>query len=277
MKHGLATAALLLLAPVVAHATCSLAQPPTVNLGTYTGATSTSGATNITVTCPQFSGDYSISLNAGTGSGATTSNRKLTGPASATLAYGLFQDAAHSQNWGNVVGVDTASGSGSVPNRVFTIYPRIAGGQLVTPGTYNDTISTGTRNFNLVAVVQAACQITATNIDFGIYSSETLDSAGTLSITCTRTTPYYVNLGNGMHADSSFLPQSASPSGDLLSYTLFQDASRSRRWGNTYNLDGVAGTGSGALQFLTIYGRVFAAQVASPGTYTDTVIATITY
>jgi spore coat protein U-like protein len=58
---------------------------------------------------------------------------------------------------------------------------------------------------------------------------------------------------------------------------MFHDAARSSRWGNTYNLDGVAGTGSGSAQTLNVYGRVAAGQLVTPGTYTDTVIATITY
>ena len=282
MKQQLAIAALLLLAPVAAQAGCVLAHPPDMNLGTYTGSTSTSGASNMTVSCSRNSKDYDVSLDAGHGSGAATSNRKLTGPASATLAYGLFQDAARAQNWGDHVGSDTAPGQGSVSTRVFTVYARIVGGQLVAPGTYSDSITAGspaigTRNFNVVAVVQASCQISATNIDFGVYTGTALVSVGTLSITCTRSTPYYVNLGDGMNRDGNYLPRAASPAGDLLSYTMFMDAARSHRWGNTYNFDGVAGTGSGALQSLTIYGRVLAAQPATPGIYTDTVIATITY
>jgi spore coat protein U-like protein len=282
MKHQLAMAAMVLLAPVAAGAGCVLAHPPDMILGPYTGATATSGASNTTVSCSRNSKDYDLSLDEGHGVGATTSNRKLTGPASATLAYGLFQDAARSRNWGNRGDSDTVSGSGSVATSVFTIYPRIAGGQLVAPGTYSDSITMGgqgigTRNFNVTAVVQAGCQITATNIDFGIYTGAALDSVGTLSITCTRTTPYYVNLGDGMNRDGNYLPRAASASGDLLSYTMFQDAARSHRWGNTYNFDGVAGTGTGALQSLTVYGRVLADQTAAPGVYTDTVIATITY
>jgi spore coat protein U-like protein len=277
MKKNLISAALIVLAPVGAQAACTLDQPPNMNLGTYTGAVTSAGSTNITVSCKGNSPDYTIGINAGTGAGATTSTRKMTGPASATLNYGLFLDAAHAQNWGNVAGGDTASGSGKTKDKNFTIYPQMSAGQLVAPGTYIDTIATGTRSFTVTAVVHPMCQITATNLAFGSYTGEVLDAVSTLTVTCTKTTPYYVNLDDGQHRDGSFLPRAIGPGGVLLSYTMFQDAARSSRWGNTYNLDGVAGTGSGSAQSLIVYGRVAARQFVTPGTYTDTVIATITY
>jgi spore coat protein U-like protein len=80
-----------------------------------------------------------------------------------------------------------------------------------------------------------------------------------------------------LHWDGNFLPRAGGSGGALLRYTMFTDAARSNRWGNTYNFDGVAGTGSGAAQSLTVYGRVFANQFVAPGLYTDTIIATVTY
>jgi spore coat protein U-like protein len=277
MKKNLASAVLVLLAPIGAQAACTLAQPPDMNLGTYTGTVSTAGSTSMRVNCKGNSSNYTISLDAGTGTGATTSTRKMTGPASATLNYGLFRDAAHAQNWGNVVGVDTPSGSGRTSASNFTIYPQISAGQLVAPGTYVDSISTSSRSFDVMAIVHPMCQITATNLAFGTYSGTGLDADSTLTVTCTKTTPYYVNLSDGQQPDGSYLPRAIGPSGVMLSYTLFRDAARGSRWGNTYNLDGVAGTGSGSAQALTVYGRVAAGQFVTPGAYTDTVIATITY
>ncbi|MBC7610899.1 MAG: spore coat protein U domain-containing protein [Polaromonas sp.] len=281
MKKNLVPVALILLAPLTAQARCKLEQPPSMNLGTYTGSVSSAGSTNITVTCNGNSANYTISLDAGTRIGATTSTRKMTGPASATLNYGLFRDAARAQNWGNNAGVDTASGSGSTSVSNFTIYPQIAAGQLVAPGTYRDTMTTasgaGSGSFTITTLVQPLCQITATNLAFGTYTGADLDAVSTLTVTCTKTTPYYVNLSDGQHPDGSFLPRAIGPGGVLLAYTMFRDAARSSRWGNTYNLDGVAATGSGSAETLNVYGRVAGGQFVTPGAYTDTVIATITY
>jgi spore coat protein U-like protein len=285
MKKTLVSAAWTVLAPLSAQAGCTLAQPPDMNLGIYTGALSTSGSTQMTVNCDLiFSLNYSLGINAGTGTGATTSIRKMTGPAAATLNYGLFRDTPGTQKWGNTSG-DMATGSWVLlGTRQFPVYPRITAGQLVAPGTYIDTVVTnstrlnsGNRSFTVTAVVQPLCQITATNLAFGSYTGEVLDAASTLTVTCTKTTPYYVNLSDGQHPDGSYLPRAIGPGGVLLSYTMFRDAARSSRWGNTYNLDGVAGTGSGSAQTLNVYGRVAAGQFVTPGAYTDTVIATITY
>jgi spore coat protein U-like protein len=248
-----------------------------MNLGTYTGVRSTSGATNIRVTCTNSSQDYDIGLNAGTAIGASTSNRKMTGPASAMLNYGLFRDAAHTQNWGNTVGVDTAHGRGKVQPQDITVYPQIPAGQLVAPGTYVDTISTSSRSFTVTAVVPSMCQITATNMDFGTYTGVDLNAVSTLTVTCSHSTPYYVNLDNGLNPTGGWLTRARGPGGALLNYTLFREAARSSRWGNTYNFDGVGGTGSGSAQTLTVYGSVPAGQFVTPGTYADTVVATVTY
>jgi spore coat protein U-like protein len=277
MRRLLAIASLMLLAPAAALAACTLAQPPNMNLGSYTGAESTSGSTTIRVTCTFASSNYTIGLNAGTGSGATTSNRKLTGPASATLNYGLFRDAAHTQNWGNTVGVDTAAGQGNVSTRDFTIHPRIAAGQLVAPGTYTDTVSTGSRTFTITAVVSAACAISANPLNFGIYVGVAVSATTTLLVTCTSTTPYYVNLDNGQHYLCCWYGRMIGPGGQLLTYSLWQDSAHTVPWWNTVNSDGKAGTGSGSQQSLTVYGLTLGNQNVSPGGYADTVVVKITY
>lgn len=265
------------LGPLAVQAACSLAHPPDMNLGTYQGAASNSGASSLTVNCSRNSSDYQISLDAGRGIGATTADRRLTGPGAAVLRYGLFQDAARAQVWGDQVGVDTVSGQGHVSTRVFTIYPRIAAGQYVVPGTYTDVISSATRTFNVVAVVQAACLISATSMAFGSYSGDAVDATSRLLVTCTKSTPYYVSLGSGLHPGSGGFPNAGNAAGDLLGYGLFQDAARMTRWGPTLHVDGLGGTGSGVTQSLSVYGRIPAGQSPPPGDYSDLVIATVIY
>jgi spore coat protein U-like protein len=84
---------------------------------------------------------YTVALDAGLGTGATQANRKLTGPASAELNYGLFTDAARSTIWGdNTGGTGWLVGSGSGVAQAATIYGRIPPGQPATVGSYSDTI-----------------------------------------------------------------------------------------------------------------------------------------
>ncbi len=62
-----------------------------------------------------------------------------------------------------------------------------------------------------------------------------------------------------------------------LAYSLLQDSARTVNWGNTVGMDTLAGTGNGAAQALTVYGRVPASQFVAPGSYADTITATVTF
>ena len=62
-----------------------------------------------------------------------------------------------------------------------------------------------------------------------------------------------------------------------ITYGLYQDASRVTPWGDSVGVNTMAGTGSGLAQTFTVYGRVPAQNTPSPGTYSDTVVMTISY
>jgi spore coat protein U-like protein len=63
----------------------------------------------------------------------------------------------------------------------------------------------------------------------------------------------------------------------LVNYRLYRDAGRTQNWGNSIGTDTLAGTGNGAAQAITVYGRVPAQSTPAAGTYTDTVAVTVTY
>ncbi|OYR19401.1 spore Coat Protein U domain protein [Brucella thiophenivorans] len=67
------------------------------------------------------------------------------------------------------------------------------------------------------------------------------------------------------------------PGGATITYSLYRNAARDTVWGDTTGTNTLAGTGTGAAQQLTVYGRVPPQNTPAPGTYTDTVTATITY
>lgn len=82
---------------------------------------------------------YSISVDLGNGIGVShPAARKLTNGAS-TLNYGLYQNAARTQPWGNGVG-DRVSSSGTGSDQTFSIFGRIHAGQSATFGTYTDSV-----------------------------------------------------------------------------------------------------------------------------------------
>jgi spore coat protein U-like protein len=99
----------------------------------------TDATSTLTVNCTVGAG-YNVGLDAGTGSGATVTTRKMTSGAN-TLNYSLYQDALRSTVWGNTVGTDTVAGIGTGLNVGHTVYGRIPASQNVAAGSYSDTIT----------------------------------------------------------------------------------------------------------------------------------------
>lgn len=95
--------------------------------------------TSVNVTCTN-STPYKVGLDAGSGTGATVSLRKLTSGASNTLNYSLYQDAAKTIVWGKTAGTDTVSGTGTGYPQSITVYGNIPANQVAAYGAYSDTI-----------------------------------------------------------------------------------------------------------------------------------------
>ena len=119
-------------------ATCTVSATSLV-FGNYVGALLNSTST-ISATCTNTT-PYKIGLNAGTATGATVTNRSMTGPAGSLLHYSLFSDSGHTTNWGNTLGTDTVSKTGTGAVQILTVYGQVPAGQYVTPGNYADTIT----------------------------------------------------------------------------------------------------------------------------------------
>jgi spore coat protein U-like protein len=58
------------------------------------------------------------------------------------------------------------------------------------PGTYNDTISSASISFTVIAVVTATCTISATALNFGNYSGALINAASALTVICTLELKY---------------------------------------------------------------------------------------
>lgn len=98
----------------------------------------TTATTTVSVQCTLLSA-YTIGLNAGTGTGATVSARKMTKGAD-TLDYSLYQDPAHALVWGETIATDTVAGVGTGLAQTVTVYGQIPASQNVNVGAYTDTI-----------------------------------------------------------------------------------------------------------------------------------------
>lgn len=274
-------------------------------------AVDTTGTVSINCTGGLLGATFRICLNLNAGSGgATSSTRHMLNAANAPLDYGLFQDAAHSVPWGSRTQASlgtpvalqlTAPLLGSA-STTRTIYGRVPPNQQgVATGAYISNFSgaasgamfnyrtTGTLDctqitqnqmspsFAVLANVIPNCKVTAQNINFG--NSGVLDTAvdanGGLGVTCTPGTAYNIGLNNGLTGTGPTARRMTLGS-QAVTYGLYKDAARSQPWGDSGGTL-VPGTGAGTAQSLPVYGRVPTQPTPSPGTYSDTVVVTVTY
>ncbi|GAB3774242.1 spore coat U domain-containing protein [Ramlibacter monticola] len=138
-----------------------------------------------------------------------------------------------------------------------------------------------TATFKVQARVNAACDIVATDLNFGAYSAQSgtpLQGTTLLHATCTPNAGYQIGLNQGTSPGATVNQRRmvSAPTG-VLNYQLYSDSARTRIWGNTQGTDTVTGVGNGLSQEHTVYGSVPAAQVVPVGDYADTITVRIYY
>lgn len=84
---------------------------------------------------------YNVGLDPGSGTGATTMARWMTGPGGALARYGLFQDSALTANFGSTLGADTVAGIGGTTPRTITVYGNIPRPVFLVSGSYADVVN----------------------------------------------------------------------------------------------------------------------------------------
>jgi len=160
---------------------------------------------------------------------------------------------------------------------------------VIVVACYGETANatTATATLSVTATVSANCTIATAPLAFGGYdpiganAAAPLDGTGTVTVTCTSGSAATITLGQGANAaggstDAIPLRRMTDGSSHFLSYFLYQDSGRSTVWGNTGGTGGSA-TGTGAADSHTVYGRISAGQNVPAGSYSDTVVATVTF
>jgi spore coat protein U-like protein len=111
----------------------------TLNFGSVGVLRSAVDATSsVTVTCTNAL-PYTIALDGGL-SGATNPIQRVMSQAGQHITYGLYRDAARAQPWGDSIGTNTATGTGSGLAQTLTVYGRVSAQTTPSPGTYADTV-----------------------------------------------------------------------------------------------------------------------------------------
>jgi spore coat protein U-like protein len=146
----------------------------------------------------------------------------------------------------------------------------------------NGYATDATSNLAVSATVVATCTIATSAVSFGTYNPQSgsyLDGAGKVTTTCTVGSTPTITLGQGTYANTgstATLPlrrMKEAGSNNYLSYQLYSDTGRSTVWGDT----GVATTPTGAAQDTSVYGRISAQTETPIGSYSDTVVATVSF
>jgi len=152
----------------------------------------------------------------------------------------------------------------------------------VVATTITGQAATDDDTFDVTATIVASCTITAGDLAFGNYDPLAVantDATSTVTVTCSNGAGYNVLLDGGLSTNVAARTMDDDATGtEFLGYQLYSDAGRSTVWGETIGTDTVVGTGNGAAQNLTVYGRIPAGQTTpSVGAYTDTVTATVDF
>jgi len=133
-----------------------------------------------------------------------------------------------------------------------------------------------------------SCNVSATAVNFGLYnplSGSPTDATGTITVSCQVLlvglfVSWTVELSTG--SSGSYATRQLRNGADSLTYNLYTTAAHTAIWG-----DGTGGTGvvsdnpflligSNSVSY-TVYGRLFPGQDRPAGSYSDTIVVTVTY
>ena len=306
----------MLAAPTAQAALSCSISAPTMDFGSLSAVPfpQTDTTPNLTVNCTGGGANATvrmcIGIDAGSGFGSGTPQRFL-GSGTNNIEFQIYSDAAHSTTWGNtgfsggmqeplpslVLG---SGGSGSI---TYPMYGRILNppAQTEVPGTYTSTLQftgkvpsggspcsagSGTLftggTFQARVAVTSSCTVVAADIDFGTRANlaAAVTANGGLAVTCTSGRPYTIALNAGATPGNTIAARKMNLNGagaGVIGYQLYRDAGPANAWGDGTSGVVYSGTGSGTSQAIPVYGRVPAQATPAPGTYQDTIRATVTY
>lgn len=300
--------------PALAQCAVSTTNVAFGNVDVISGSTVTSTGT-ISVNCPPGFGNFPylwVCLSIGVGSNSTSvNNRTMKSGGGDTLGYQLYTDSAMSNVYQysppNQFSVPYNNSTGAQFSS--TIYGKVPANQTSPPGSYTDSYTTigqaqiagnsavtlpgscggaaSAFTFSVTGTILANASVSTTALNFGSTSAlaSNLDATATITVQATNTTPYSIGLNNGSNASGSQRRVRLGATANYLNYNLYTNAARSQAWSTTTSASsctsGAAtcslGTGNGLSQNITVYGRVPSQTIPATGTFTDTVVITVTF
>jgi spore coat protein U-like protein len=290
-----------------AQAQCALSATtiPFGSVDLISGSTATTTGT-VSISCPAGFGNFPflwICTSIGVGVNSVSVNNRTMKSGSNTLGYQLYTDSGFTTIYqytpSNQCSAPYSNSTGGTSNT--TVFAKIPAGQTSPPGTYTDTYSTAAQaqvagnvastlpgtcsganaslSVSVTATVVSNCALSVANLNFGSMSTlaSNADTTGSITITCTNTTPYNIGLNAGTGTGATVAARKMTKGAATIVYSLYKDSARSSVWGNTVGTNTAGGTGIGSAQTSTVFGRVPPQSVPAPGTYNDTIVVTATF
>ena len=150
-------------------------------------------------------------------------------------------------------------------------------------GTADASTTTGNLGASTTVIGGNSATITTQPVAFPSYNpvnTAPTDGQGNVGVAATAGLPYTIALGGGLAAAP---PQRRLQSGvNMLNYNLYLDSTRTSVWGEgTLGFPGGTRAGSGTGTATTInhpvFGRIPSGQGVPAGSYSDTVVVTVTF
>ncbi len=136
-------------------------------------------------------------------------------------------------------------------------------------------LAADTAELGVSATVTEACNVTTSPVAFGsidVTTAGNVDATGGFSVICTSGTAWTAAADAGNGTGASTAARKMMDGSNILNYALYNEV------GRTTNFVSATGTGTGAAQASTIYGRVASGQTGVPaGSYADSVTISLTY
>lgn len=219
--------------------------------------------------------------------------RSMTG-SSSSLAYDIYGPTPATTPWSNTTAI-------LVPFSLLQLNPKanvnvqsavLGSQQSKPPGSYAQTLmatasyglnsctsgspATSNFTFHATATVVKSCNVSASNLSFGSVTNldAAVDGQSSLSLQCSNGTGYMISLDGGLSGASDPTARKMTSGSERVTYGLYQNSARSLPWGIASAL---GGTGTSSVQSIPVYGRVPIQATPSIGTYSDTIVATVTY
>ena len=286
----------------------TLSRPAEANISCLEGSatldfgTAATAVGRITYSCTNYNNTartQTLCLSIGTpGFPGTASQPKLSSGQN-TVDFNVYKSATDAEPWtpqSPILTTITLPANGTVTGS-FTFYARQVRTAATVPGNYQafffntilgtttggSTCRANSGDFNgqdftipVTAIVTEGCTLgTIGVIDFGEQSRliNKLDAVGSVQLTCPVTVSWTLTFGPGRNA-SGGQRNMINADGDTVAYDLYRDAARTNR----ILIDGiVSGTGTGAVQSTTVYGRVERDTLPAVGDYNDFVVVVLSF